>query len=71
MTTLRPGDRGAEVEQLQAQLCLWGAELLIDGIYGPDTEGAVRALQESVALRVDGIAGPATISALMQSRTTP
>jgi peptidoglycan hydrolase-like protein with peptidoglycan-binding domain len=36
----------------------------IDGLYGPLTEGAVRAFQAARGLQVDGIAGPQTRAAL-------
>jgi peptidoglycan hydrolase-like protein with peptidoglycan-binding domain len=36
----------------------------VDGIYGPQTEEAVRSFQSSHGLAVDGIVGPATIAAL-------
>ena len=36
----------------------------IDGLYGPRTEDAVEVFQRAHGLRVDGIAGPITLSAL-------
>ena len=35
-----------------------------DGIYGPQTRGAVRRFQKTHGLQVDGVAGSATLSAL-------
>jgi len=40
---------------------------VVDGIWGPMTEKAVRDLQRNVGLDVDGILGPATEDALRQS----
>ena len=39
----------------------------IDGKNGPKTESAVRAFQASVTLQIDGIVGPKTRQALMDS----
>ena len=36
----------------------------MDGIYGQNTENAVRQFQKARGLTVDGIAGPATLKAL-------
>jgi len=41
----------------------------IDGLYGPRTEAAVTAFQSAHGLRVDGIAGPITLSALRSPST--
>jgi peptidoglycan hydrolase-like protein with peptidoglycan-binding domain len=39
--------------------------LEIDGIFGPNTEQAVRGFQEALGVAVDGIAGPITWRALV------
>lgn len=42
--TVRPGDRGEDISQLQTALARLGFDPgVVDGIYGPDTEGALRA----------------------------
>jgi peptidoglycan hydrolase-like protein with peptidoglycan-binding domain len=57
--------RGAGVAALQRAL-----GIPADGIYGPQTRGAVRAFQRSHGLVVDGIAGPQTLGALGLSATS-
>ena len=37
----------------------------IDGIFGPQTEGFIRAFQEALEITVDGIVGPVTWRALV------
>ena len=37
----------------------------VDGIFGPNTEAAVKAFQQSRGLSVDGIVGPITWRALV------
>ncbi|HEX3509976.1 MAG TPA: peptidoglycan-binding protein [Solirubrobacteraceae bacterium] len=56
---LTPGSEGRQVQLLQAAL-----GIATDGVYGPETEGAVRSYQEAHGLAVDGIAGPETTAAL-------
>jgi peptidoglycan hydrolase-like protein with peptidoglycan-binding domain len=64
---LTPGSEGRQVQLLQAAL----GGLRVDGIYGPETEEAVRRLQAARGLSVDGIAGPLTNAALRgQAGTT-
>src|SRR5439155_8233059 len=53
-------DEGRQVELLQRAL----GDVRVDGIFGPETEGAVRAFQASRGLAVDGIAGALTNAAL-------
>lgn len=64
--TLRRGDKGDEVTELQMALNQLGfpddswKPLTIDGSYGPKTEQAVKRLQAHNGLLVDGICGPKT-----------
>jgi len=62
--TLRNGDRGLAVRQLQAQLNQQGAALRADGDFGDVTEAAVAAYQRKVGLVADGVAGSKTLAAL-------
>jgi Putative peptidoglycan binding domain len=43
--------------------------LVLDGIFGPLTEGAVREFQKCEGLKSDGIAGPHTLGELFVRRT--
>jgi peptidoglycan hydrolase-like protein with peptidoglycan-binding domain len=63
--------RGPRVAQLQRQLRRQGLPIHIDGIYGRNTEAAVRWFQRTRKLPADGIAGPATFAALRSSAKTP
>lgn len=59
------GSRGSEVRQIQTKLKNWGYYTgTVDGIYGKQTEDAVRKFQRYNNLTVDGIAGPNTLSAM-------
>ena len=59
------GSSGSVVSQIQTKLQNWGYYRYdIDGIYGSRTEAAVKAFQTRNGLTADGIAGPATLSAL-------
>ena len=65
--TLRRGDRGAYVEELQTDLLTLGYDIgttYSDGIYGKGTEAAVKAFQKAHGLIVDGVVGPMTWDAL-------
>jgi len=63
---LKPGDTGAEVKTLQHALVTIGAapSLTVDGHYGPATQAAVAAFQQSNGLTADGIVGPQTAAAI-------
>jgi peptidoglycan hydrolase-like protein with peptidoglycan-binding domain len=60
MPMIRPGSTGDAVRELQRRL----GGIAVDGIFGPNTERAVRAFQSSQRLAVDGIVGPNTWSRL-------
>jgi peptidoglycan hydrolase-like protein with peptidoglycan-binding domain len=62
---VRRGDQAHPVPSLQYLLRARGHSVTVDGIFGPNTEAAVRAFQQSKGLAVDGIVGPNTWSALI------
>ncbi len=57
--TLRAGSEGRQVSLLQQAL-----GLQVDGVYGPETEAAVRRFQASRGLTADGVFGASTSRAL-------
>lgn len=60
-----PMMRGDAIRDLQQALFDAGIEeVAVDGVFGPETDGAVRAFQRDKGLTVDGIVGPATRAAL-------
>ena len=65
--TLRKGDSGEAVKELQEALIAAGYDVGkkgADGIFGSETLSAVRAFQGDRGLTPDGIAGPLTHAAL-------
>lgn len=63
--TYKRGSSGNVVSQIQTKLKNWGYYRYdIDGIYGSRTEAAVKAFQKRNGLTSDGMAGPATLSAM-------
>ncbi len=60
IVTVRQGDQGDAVKAAQTQ---WRF-LERDGVFGPETENAVRLFQEQAGLAVDGIVGPETWQAM-------
>ena len=59
------GSRGNEVTQIQTKLKRWGYyNGNVDGIFGTQTLNAVKYFQRKNGLKVDGIAGPATLKAM-------
>jgi peptidoglycan hydrolase-like protein with peptidoglycan-binding domain len=62
---VRQGNRDHPVKTLRYLLRPRGRNLAVDGIFGPDTNAAVRAFQQQKGLAVDGIVGPVTWSALI------
>lgn len=69
--TFSSGARGEEVKKLQQSLKDKGYDVgNIDGIFGINTKNAVMAFQKDKGLKVDGIAGPETLSALGMTTQT-
>jgi len=64
MKTLRKGDRGDEVKEMQTALNGHGFNLDVDGSFGKQTETALKSFQASRGLSVDGVCGAATWAAL-------
>ena len=63
--SLKKGDKGQDVRELQSQLNLMGFYAgKLDGSFGGGTETAVKKFQWAKNLSVDGHAGPATQEAL-------
>lgn len=67
MSTLRKGDRGAEVKELQVLLTSHGYSLGTDGIFGSGTEATVKEFQKSAGLSADGIVGKNTWNSLRET----
>jgi N-acetylmuramoyl-L-alanine amidase len=64
---LRLGMRGSAVSQLQQRLRRLGFfEGAVDGVFGTETENAVKAAQQNFGLDADGVVGSATWDALLQ-----
>ncbi len=59
------GDNGDAVRAVQSQLIHRGGFANVDGIFGPDTDDAVRRFQTKTGLVSDGIVGPRTWEALV------
>ena len=65
MEMLRSGSSGDAVEALQNKLLGKGFNPgTIDGVFGPNTEDALKRFQEKEGLDADGIAGPKTLAAI-------
>lgn len=66
-TLLRNGDRGSKVTELQRKLMAAGFDLPqwgADGVFGDETEKALRDFQKTTGILVDGIFGPQSKQAL-------
>ncbi|MGW2821870.1 peptidoglycan-binding protein [Streptomyces sp. NPDC001443] len=65
------GQKSGCVTELQSLLNHHGADLAVDGDFGPMTEAAVRDFQSEKGLSVDGQVGPNTKAALYGAVTPP
>jgi len=63
--TQSSGNRGVDVAALQYLLQQRGFAVPADGVFGTTTEAAVKAVQAAQGLGADGVAGPATWTALV------
>ena len=60
-TLLKVGITGSEVVQVQTELNYLGYNVgKVDGIFGSNTQGAVKAFQSAQSLSSDGVVGPIT-----------
>ncbi|GAA1104981.1 peptidoglycan-binding domain-containing protein [Nocardiopsis metallicus] len=63
---VRRGDENNLVKAVQTALISgYGYDLLLDGRFGPATDGAVREFQGVRGIDADGVVGPITFQALM------
>lgn len=63
--TLAKGAKGSEVKELQKRLTQIGYQVgKVDGVYGANTEAAVKRFQKARGITADGIAGDKTIKEL-------
>ena len=65
-TLLRKGSTGSLVKQMQQALLQLGMQLVVDGVFGPQTEKIVRLFQRIQRLDIDGVAGSITLARLSQ-----
>ncbi|MBI5517489.1 MAG: peptidoglycan-binding protein [Deltaproteobacteria bacterium] len=68
MSLLKKGSHGDSVTALQSDLCALGYDLSVDGIFGDDTQDAVRHLQKSFGYTVDGLVGDGTRALIAQQK---
>ena len=66
--TLRNGSTGENVRTLQHLLLEHKQNVVVDGSFGPATESAVRAVQSSRNLTVDGVVGAQTWVSIVVTR---
>ncbi|MDP8952152.1 MAG: peptidoglycan-binding protein, partial [Actinomycetota bacterium] len=74
MRALRRGDRGREVVDLQTRLLALGLELGnrgMDGVFGTETELAVKTFQQAMGILADGVVGEITYGELVEAGYKP
>lgn len=70
MMNYKRGMRGDTVRRIQQALAKAGLKVIVDGMFGPITEEAVKEFQSRRHLKADGIVGAATMAALMLTTFT-
>jgi peptidoglycan LD-endopeptidase CwlK len=66
-SVIKKGDKGNQVKEVQRLLIKHGYNVKVDGIFGVETEKAVKAFQTDKGLVADGIVGEKTMAALKAS----
>ena len=62
---VKRGSTGADVKKIQTKLKNWGYyNGSVDGVFGWQTESAVKSFQKKNGLTVDGVAGTKTLNAM-------
>jgi peptidoglycan hydrolase-like protein with peptidoglycan-binding domain len=70
--TIAPGANGEPVRRLQRALRRQpDLDIVVDGVFGPKTEAAVKDFQQGAGLTVDGVVGPLTWAALPDGGPMP
>lgn len=62
--SVREGDNGNSVREVQNVLYAHGYTIALDGVFGPQTRNAVLYWQRSHGLHADGVVGPQTTASL-------
>lgn len=65
LPTLKTGATGDPVRRVQALLHVAGGRLIVDGVFGPETEHAVKAVQAAHHVAGDGVVGEHTWAVLV------
>jgi hypothetical protein len=65
LPTLAQGSTGADVRSIQGLCTARGHAATVDGVFGPLTSAAVKAVQAAAGISTDGVVGPQTWPALM------
>ncbi len=69
--TIKKGDSGSDVATLQKMLFDLGFTITVDGIFGNETEGVVKAFQQKYGLQQTGIVSPEVYGAIQEEVNTP
>lgn len=68
---VRKGDHGPIVREIQGNLTRTGHRIKMDGLFGSETDAAVKAFQKEHKLPADGVVGPRTLAVLHRRPPQP